>query len=78
MSESATKDRLIGALQDLQDLISEEVEKDRKTQMRLRTTLIRALYWLDRYITEEYFRSRSEEKEKKESGKTLRRKRRGE
>jgi len=60
MSEETVKERLIRTLHDLEDHINDKVESDRREQMRLRSLLIRALYWLDRWMTEQYFRERSD------------------
>jgi len=78
MSEDTVKKALENTLLDLQELMSRDIEKDRKAQFRLRTRLIKALYWLDRYMSEQYFRAKAEESQKKEDSKGKKRKRRGE
>jgi len=72
MSEDVTRERFIRALKDIEEGIKEELETDIRAQMRMRGLLIRALYWCDRYISEQYFREKSQEKSKKSAKKKRR------
>jgi hypothetical protein len=67
MSDKRTTfERLSYAINQLMDAIDETIETDRAKQMRVRSYLIKALYWLDRYMSERYFEEKAnEEKEEK-------------
>jgi hypothetical protein len=64
MSGRTTEERLAYALNQLNDELVPEILYDRKKVFRLRSILIRALYWLDRYMSEKYFEEKAQEKDK--------------
>jgi len=72
MSEDVVRERFIRALKDVEEAINEDLEGNIKAQMRMRGLLIKALYWCDRYITEQYFKGKSESKSKKSAKKKRR------
>ena len=78
-SDRTTEERLSYALNQLSDSIDETILTDKKKQLRVRSYLIRALYWLDRYMSEQYFSQSKESQESKSirvspSGKRIKRK----
>jgi len=77
MSENTVKERLKGTLHDLEDVINSWDLDSGRTLMRLRSLLIRSLYWTDRWMTEKYFRDRAEEGQKREDRKGKKRKKGG-
>ena len=58
----SVRDRLYESLNQVSDFLSDRREEYNITDlMRLRSLLIRALYWTDRRIAEEYFERRERE-----------------
>jgi hypothetical protein len=65
MSNRTTEERLSYTINQLLDSIDETILEDKKKQLRVRSYLIKALYWLDRYMSEQYFRENKEESKDK-------------
>jgi len=61
--KNTTFERFCYAINQLMDTVDETIETDRKKQVRVKSLLIRATYWLDRYMSERYFEEKAQSKE---------------
>jgi hypothetical protein len=64
----AALERFIEYLNDLKNMDPEEIEAGGKSLLRIRSILIRMLYWLDRYFSASYFEQQAKKKEEVKRG----------
>jgi hypothetical protein len=72
--ESIVRERLSNALTRVLNIIEEGHLDETRNQLRLMTALIQALYWLERYRMEQYFKNKSKEEENNREKRTKKRK----